>query len=83
MLAAKGAAAAHSDNTPEGNPDEDDTLPEEHPDDPQPEEEGSLTTGSACTGDAQQSEEAAWNEYGNMLENGLGELRALRAQLRS
>ncbi len=82
MLAAKGAAAAHSDNAPEGNTDGNDALLEEHPDDPQPEEEGNATTGGATSGDTQQSEEAAWNEYGDMLENGLGELRALRAQLR-
>jgi pimeloyl-ACP methyl ester carboxylesterase len=81
MLAAKEVTVAHSVSVLEGNADGNDALPEEHPDDPQPEEEESMTDGAA-SGDTQQSEEAAWNEYGDMLESGLGELRALRAQLR-
>lgn len=86
MLVAKSASAASATHTL-GNTDRDAAQPEENPADPQPEAAESVANGHSTTastsGDAQQSEEAAWNEYGIMLEAGLEELRALRAQLTS
>ena len=84
MLAAKSASAAPATHALEST-DRDAAQPEENLDDPRPEAAESVANGggtaTSASGDAQQSEEAAWNEYGIMLENGLEELRALRAQL--
>ena len=84
MLAAKSASAAPATHALEST-DRDVAQPEENLDDPRPEAAESVANGggtaTSASGDAQQSEEAAWNEYGIMLENGLEELRALRAQL--
>ena len=57
--------------------------------DPQPEEEddeevlSAAADGDAGAGEGDQSEQAAWEEYGAVLDTGLAELKALKASLRS
>jgi ribosomal protein L12E/L44/L45/RPP1/RPP2 len=70
MLASQTVAAASAGETDDADDDGD----------PQPEES---TSESESGGEKKQSEEDAWNEYGDVLETGLAELRALRTQLRS
>jgi pimeloyl-ACP methyl ester carboxylesterase len=69
MLASQTVAAASAGETDDADDDGD----------PQPEE----STSESESGEKKQSEEDAWNEYGDVLETGLAELRALRTQLRS